>query len=465
MTRSIQPSGGGRAFVSFICSILFFWDIRGSSSFCSSPLSSRQRQRQLCAAEIHNDLLYSKSIVPSSAIEISNVPSDKNSDESAIEVRMPSKIRMTKPKSLSSSLRKSQAMFTTTPRKDIKDKRSRLSKEEEHELANEIRTSRTFMRIKQELESSSLSDLEGPPSESEWAKSCGVPIDQLLEIIQKGKDARQTMVTANIGLAGSLSKRYFTSLQRAHQGKGAIGTILSYNDLVQEGILGLMEAIERFEPERNFRFSTYATWWVRQRMLRAISDYSRIIRLPAHVHQMIRKIQKARKDIEQDIRRQPSNLELAHYLGITEEKLEMYSGASRTVLSLEHPVRGLKTVDDSTTLGDFISSDSPTPDEDAESRSLREVILSVVDELPMRERDVLIARFGLDDGTPKNVAETSKILGLSRDRVRAIEARALNNLRHPQRNHKLKSYVGGDLLEEHAEEETMELSPEQIWSF
>eukprot|EP00547_Thalassionema_nitzschioides_P004125 CAMPEP_0194213136 /NCGR_PEP_ID=MMETSP0156-20130528/13526_1 /TAXON_ID=33649 /ORGANISM="Thalassionema nitzschioides, Strain L26-B" /LENGTH=359 /DNA_ID=CAMNT_0038941103 /DNA_START=405 /DNA_END=1484 /DNA_ORIENTATION=+ len=358
-------------------------------------------------------------------------------------------------------------MFTTTPRKDIKDKRSRLSKEEEHELANEIRTSRTFMRIKQELESSSLSDLEGPPSESEWAKSCGVPIDQLLEIIQKGKDARQTMVTANIGLAGSLSKRYFTSLQRAHQGKGAIGTILSYNDLVQEGILGLMEAIERFEPERNFRFSTYATWWVRQRILKAITENSRVIRLPAHVHQKVRDINKGRKEFEKNMGRLPSNVELATYLGLGVKKLELYLDAARSTLSLEHPIKKKLTAEQSSsTLGDFISSDAPTPNEDAESRSLREEIFSVIGELPSWERDVVVKRFGLDDGTIKSVEEISKQLGLPPSRVRIVEARALHNLRSPQLNYKLKSYYNEDkpAIEQEEEVAQEELTPEQIWS-
>lgn len=183
---------------------------------------------------------------------------------------------------------------------------------------------------------------------------------------------------------------------------------------------------------------------------------------------MIYKIYKTRMDMEQELGRQPSSLELAGRLGISVGKLEMYSDADRTVLSLEEPLRNNKNAnkgDKAATLGEFISSDSPTPDEDAESRSLREAILSVLDELPTTERDVLVARFGLDDGTPKNILETSTILGISRDRVRAIEAKALNNLRHPQRNHKLKSYVGGEFLEENTDDETLELSPEQIWSF
>jgi RNA polymerase primary sigma factor len=185
---------------------------------------------------------------------------------------------------------------------------------------------------------------------------------------------------------------------------------------------------------------------------------------------MIRKIQKARKDVEKEIGRTPSTPELAHYLGISVEKLQMYSDSSRTVLSLEHPIRGNKNKPDekAVTLGEFISSDSPTPDEDAESRSLREVILSVVDELPAKERDVLIARFGLSDGTPQTVDETAQRLGLSRDVVRVVEARALNKLRHPQRNHRLKSYVGGEVMEDQSsieEEAPSSLSPEQIWSF
>lgn len=171
--------------------------------------------------------------------------------------------------------------------------------------------------------------------------------------------------------------------------------------------------------------------------------------------------------MEKEIGRQPTQPELAHYLGMTVEKLRLYSDSSRTVLSLENPVRGMKNKQDETslTLGEFISSDSPTPEEDAENRSLREVILSVVDELPNKERDVLVARFGLDDGTQKTVDETAKRLGISRDRVRVVEARALNKLRHPQRNHRLKSYVGGDIEEYVDESVPANLSPEQIWSF
>jgi RNA polymerase primary sigma factor len=180
---------------------------------------------------------------------------------------------------------------------------------------------------------------------------------------------------------------------------------------------------------------------------------------------MVRKIYKAKKEMEKEIGRTPSVPELAHYLETSVEKLRLYTDSSRTVLSLELPVNmGDYKGDDKRTLGDRIASDSPTPEEDAEVESLRRDIHDVVNELPARERDVLVARFGLDDGTPKSVEETSKRLGITRDRVRLVEARALNKLRHPQLNYKLKDYVGGaDTEEEHAEE--LSMSPERIWSF
>ncbi len=179
---------------------------------------------------------------------------------------------------------------------------------------------------------------------------------------------------------------------------------------------------------------------------------------------MVRKIHKAKAQYAREIGRTPSIPELAHYLEMSVEKLQSYTDSSRTVLSLERPVNaGDYKGEDKRTLGDRIASDSPTPEEDAQVKSLRRDILEVVNELAERERDVLVARFGLDDGTSKTVGETSKRLGISRDRVRLIEARALNKLRHPQRNYKLKEYVGG--ADEEEEEEEFNLSPERIWSF
>lgn len=378
------------------------------------------------------------------------------------------KRRMARPRISTSSTKVTNVEATTTFSRTAQNTPALLTKDEERDLTNQIRMLRTVGRIRDELIASRSENGEwqsGQPSEKEWANVCGMSVIELRRVMYEGQQARSNIVAANGGLVGMFAKKYLAAVTKANQAQGGMGTILSFYDLVQEGNLGLMEAAERFEPERGFRFSTYATWWVRQRMLRAISDYSRTIRLPAHVHSWLRKISKARKDMEQEIGRQPSTPELAYNLGISVQKLQLYSDSSRTMLSLEHPIRGnsRKQDDQSLTLGEFLSSDSPTPEEDAEHRSLREVILSVVDELATKERDVLIARFGLDDGAPKTVDETSKRLGISRDRVRVVEARALNKLRNPQRNHRLKSYVGSEMDDE--EIESPKLSPEQIWSF
>jgi len=397
---------------------------------------------------------------------------EKRKRLSKFKISKPSITKKKLPISQQQSLTESpESAATTTLSDKIKSTSISLTREEERELTNQIRRFQIILRIREELIRSNIddkSDIHWSPSDTEWANACGMSVEELRQVVSQGQESRDKVVTAHAGLVRWIARRFYYSVVKANERRGGIGSILSFHDLIQEGNLGLMVAAERFEPERGFRFGTYATHWVRHRIFRAISDYSRTIRLPANVHHMIYKIYKTRMDMEQELGRQPSSFELAGRLGISVEKLEMYSDADRTVLSLEEPLRNTKNAnkgDKAATLGEFISSDSPTPDEDAESRSLREAILSVLDELPATERDVLVARFGLDDGTPKNILETSTILGISRDRVRAIEAKALNNLRHPQRNHKLKSYVGGDFLEENTDDEALELSPEQIWSF
>jgi RNA polymerase sigma factor (sigma-70 family) len=216
--------------------------------------------------------------------------------------------------------------------------------------------------------------------------------------------------------------------------------------MIQEGNLGLMEAAERFDPKRGFKFGTYAAWWVRQRILRSIADHSRVIRLPVHVHTMLKTIDKKRKEMTSLIGRVPSNPELAHELGIPISKLQLYTDSSRSVLSLESPMfnsnHGKSQGKDSRTICDRIASDSPTPEDNAEVDCLRQDIRSVVNELNFIERDVLVHRFGLDDGNYKSTSEVASKMGISRERVRLVEARAINKLRHPGRNYKLKDYIG-----------------------
>jgi len=361
----------------------------------------------------------------------------------------------------------------------------RLSREEEGELSTQLRVLKSAIRTRDELSMNmaleSNPDAEGietpQPTEAEWADECDFSVMELRQVMHDGREARSKLVACNAGLVTQIAKRHYWTLKRSNQDGRGVGTILTMQDLIQEGNLGLMEAAERFDPSKGFRFSTYATWWVRQRVLRSIADYSRVIRLPVHVHTMLKNISKARKEMTKQIGRDPSMPELAHHVGISIDKLQLYTDSSRSVLSLEVPIAGTDKVDQKRTLGDKIASKNPTPEEDAELDSLRTDIRAVVDELGDRERDVLVTRFGLDDGNPRSVDETAKRLGISRDRVRMVEARALNKLRHPQRNYRLKEYVGGSNAPIEPEPKTVnfspvhgfgpetELTPESIWSF
>ena len=360
------------------------------------------------------------------------------------------------------------------------------------------------------------------PSEEEWAKQCNLTPLGLRKVLIRGREARKHLVAANVGLVMQISRKYANELKRSIDlgESNGVGTILTLQDMIQEGNLGIMEAAERFDPKKGARFGTYASYWIKQRILRSIADNSRTIRLPAHgtiilvpclcmrlhflfiplmilflsyycfyclVHSTLRTIRRARHDLQKEIGRAPSMPELAHHLGMPIEKIQLYTDSSRSVLSLESPIskngKGSKagTGDvDKRSLGDRIASDSPTPEEMSELDALRIDIRKVIDGLGNdRERDVLLCRFGLEDGNPRTLQETAQHLGISRERVRMVEARALNKLRHPQRNYRLKDYVGEH---HHVEEDDPMrifkqqnfqdpqgypegLSPEKMWSF
>jgi RNA polymerase primary sigma factor len=402
--------------------------------------------------------------------------------------------RMVSPKSLNSrvdgsSVRGASSSF---------DRPDLLSREEENTFTNNIRDSRRAIRIRDEL---ALLMTPDQPTEQHWAQACDLSIGLLRRVMYEGKEARSVLVSCNVGLVTSIAKRHYNGLKQATEAGGGVGTILSLQDMIQEGNLGLIHAAERYEPERGLRFSTYATYWVRQRIMLSISDYSRIIRLPAHgeffdvgyvgfkneisflwickththtlcflfptVHSMLTKINKARKAMRKEIGRDPSDPELAFHMEMSVDKLRKYTKTSRNVVSLELPVRsggGIK--EDRRTIGDFIASDAPTPEEDAQSQNLKRDIRAVIDGLANHERDVLVLRFGLDNGKPMTTAETAKQLEISRDRVRLVEAKALNKLRNPQRNYRLKEYVGGEHEEDHHPPlEKATSSPERMWFF
>jgi len=355
-----------------------------------------------------------------------------------------------------------------------------LTKEEEASLTLSIRALQHANQIRENL------TVNKQPTEKEWAHACNVTVVQLHRLIINEREARAKLVAGNIGLVYGIAKRYSSDLKSSIETEGGLGSIISIQDMIQEGNIGLMKAAERFESSRGFRFSTYASYWVKQRILRCITDHSRVIRLPEHVHSRLRKIRKEKKQMEKDIGRAPSLPELAHRLEMSVDKLRLYTDSSRGVLSLEVPLTvsgnsNSASMEDTRTLLDKIMvSDSSNPEEDVDIESLRKEIRVVIEGLgDDRERDVLVTRFGLEDGTPSTLAETAKRLGISRERVRKVEARALNKLRQPQRNKKLKDYVGDDVDEVetmfgHAHHAHMEairsggalsvLSPQEIWS-
>lgn len=332
---------------------------------------------------------------------------------------------------------------------------SLLTRDEERQITNKIRALRRVVHIRDELieenESCSLfepsfgNDHDCYPTEEEWAKACELDTSSLRTVMSEGKEARSLLVSANAGLVKHIAKRHYYVLKRMTTAAGGVGTILTLQDMIQEGNLGLMKAAERFEPERGFRFSTYATYWIRQRILQSITDSSRVIRLPVHVTETLKKVNKARMQLSAHLGRMPSDDELANFMNISVDKLRKISDKTRAVVSLESPISmgsNHRSEMDQRTIGDSIASDAPTPEEDAEHKLLQQDIRAVVNQLAKREREVLILRFGLDNGEPMSTSETAAHLGITTDRVRHVETRALNKLRNPQRNYRLKDYLG-----------------------
>jgi RNA polymerase primary sigma factor len=244
-------------------------------------------------------------------------------------------------------------------------------------------------------------------------------------VIQEGLLAREHLIKANTRLVVSVAKRY-------------MGRNVPFLDLIQEGNLGLMKAVEKFDYKRGFRFSTYATWWIRQTISRAIADQSRTIRLPVHMTDRIRQYYKASHELEQKLGRQPNVEEVAQAMNLSIPKVQWLIKTSWMPLSLESPVGD----DDESELGHFIEDEfSPTPLQSAYQSMLKEKLEEVLASLPPREANILRLRFGLDDGNQYTLEEVGQKFGLTRERIRQIEGRALRRLRHPKQTHQLKEYL------------------------
>ncbi len=248
----------------------------------------------------------------------------------------------------------------------------------------------------------------------------------LEEIIFQGRDARDHLIRANTRLVVSIAKKY-------------IGRGVPFQDLIQEGNLGLMKAVEKFEYQRGYRFSTYATWWIRQTITRAIADQGRTIRVPVHMTDRIRRLYRRLQDIEQERGYRPTPEELAEEFNLEPRKVQWMMRVSWQPLSLDRPVR---EDDEDSELSNFIEDDhTPTPPETVFQTMLRDRLEDALSTLSPREVRILRMRFGLQNGRSYTLEEVGRKFGLTRERIRQIEGQALRRLRHPSRSRELREYL------------------------